>query len=454
MKTRSLLIGAGALLSIALAALIGLARWSDARAGAQPQAGVATGAVIARGAYLARVGDCAACHSVAGKAPFAGGLRMRTPIGAIYTSNITPDRRHGIGNYTLADFDRALRFGVANGHTLYPAMPYSAYSRTSADDVAALYAYFMLAVRPDATPNRDNEIAFPLSLRWPLTLWRWAFAPAPAPFPSAGGAGGASGAGNAGDAMLRRGAYLVEGLGHCGDCHTPRGPTLQVKALGAADGAAYLSGALVDDWHAPSLRNGGAATLGAWSEAEIAQFLRTGGNRHGIAFASMNEVIVNSTQFLTADDALAVARFLKSLTDAGAGQRYAYDPATGEALRNGDAGKRGAMLYLNNCAACHRPDGKGYEGVFPALAGNPAVLGAAPNSVIKIVLEGMQTPRTAATPARFTMPAFGQRLTDAQAADIASFVRTSWGNRAAEVDAHAVRRLRVDAAATATSTTP
>ena len=430
MRARHAILAAGALAIVGLLVLVGAAGWSDANAGAHPVARRADAATVARGAYLARLGDCAACHSVEGKPAFAGGLRMETPIGAIYTSNITPDRRHGIGNYTLADFDRALRYGVANGHTLYPAMPYSAYSRTTPEDVAALYAYFMQGVKPAAVPERDNEIPWPLSMRWPLTLWRWVFAPEPQPFRREGG-----------DALLIRGAYIVEGLGHCGDCHTPRGPGLQVRAFGPADGPAYLSGAIIDGWHAPSLRNGGRASIGAWSEEQIAAFLRSGTNVHGMAFASMNEVIANSTQYLSADDAKAVARYLKSIKDADAGA-YAYDPATSQALRSGDASARGAMLYLDNCAACHRPDGKGYEGVFPALAGNPVLAATAPNSAIRIVLEGMQTARTAATPAQFTMPSFAARLSDVEVADVVSFVRTSWGNRAAPVTPRDVRRLR------------
>jgi mono/diheme cytochrome c family protein len=432
MNKRTLFIGAGSMLVIGLLTLIAATRWSDSRAGTHPQAQAVSTATIARGAYLARLGDCAACHSAPGQVPYSGGLRMQTPIGAIYTSNITPDRQHGIGNYTLADFDRALRFGVANGHTLYPAMPYSAYSSTTPEDVAALYAYFMHEVQPAAVARRDNDIPFPLSMRWPLTIWRWAVAPAPRAFQM-----------QTSDAMLRRGAYIVEGLGHCGDCHTPRGPTLQVRALNAADGPAYLSGAIIDGWHAPSLRNGDRTTIGAWSEADIAQFLRTGSNRHGIAFASMNEVVSNSTQFFSSDDAAAVARFLKSLTDTGAGKgRFAYDSSTSLALRKGDAGARGAQLYLDNCAACHRPDGKGYQGVFPALAGNPVVAAAPSDSVIRIVLEGMKTARTDSTPAQFSMPSFAQRLSDQEVADVATFIRASWGNQAATVSAAEVKQQR------------
>lgn len=397
-----------------------------------PAAGADQAALVEQGRYVATPADCIACHTAVGGKAFAGGHAIQSPIGNMYSTNITPDKATGIGNYTLADFDRALRYGVANGHTLYPAMPYSAYARTTPDDVAALYAYFMQGVQPAAVAERPNEIPWPLSMRWPLTVWRWAFAPAPAPFRLAGA-----------DPVLRRGAYIVEGLGHCGDCHTPRGLGLQVRALGPEGGAAYLAGAMIDGWHAPSLRNGDRTTIGAWTEEQIAAFLRTGSNVHGSAFASMNEVIANSTQYLTPEDALAVARYLKSIRDTDGGQgRYAYDPATSRALRSGDAGARGAMLYLDNCAACHRPDGKGYEGVFPALAGNPAIAAGPPDSVIRVVLEGMQTARTTAAPAQFTMPGFAARLSDAEVADVATFVRSSWGNGAPAVAAQDVKRLR------------
>lgn len=439
MKRLAIYLAAGAA-GIGFAALFAVTRWSDTHAGAMLPEPALTQERIAHGAYLAKLGDCAACHSVPGKAPFSGGLRMETPIGAIFTSNITPDRDHGIGNYSLADFDRALRHGVAGGHTLYPAMPYSAYSITRPDDVAALYAYFKQGVAPAPVPNRDSEIPFPLSMRWPLTVWRWMYAPAPRAFAAPPGT----------DRQLARGAYLVQGLGHCGDCHTARGVGLQVRALGPADGAAYLGGATIDGWHAPSLRNGGRATIGAWSESDIAQFLTSGANRHGSAFGSMSDVIVNSTAHMTDEDARAAARFLKSLPDA-AGPGYRYDPATSVALRHGDAEARGARVYLDNCAACHRPDGKGYERVFPALAGNPVVAAAPADSLIRIVLTGAQTPRTAAAPAQFAMPAFAWRLSDQEVADVVTFIRTSWGNDASPVEGRAVGRLRDAAGSLPTS---
>jgi alcohol dehydrogenase (quinone), cytochrome c subunit len=402
---------------------MGVAHVSDSAAGEKNLvAPAATPAVIARGAYLAGLGDCAACHSVPGKPAYSGGLRMAIPIGAIYTSNITPDPKYGIGRMSLDDFDRALRFGVAEGHSLYPAMPFTSYYNTRPDDVAALYAYFRYGVAPAAVPNRPNDIVFPLSMRWPLTFWRWLYAPSPKPFVASA----------ATDPQLSQGAYFVEGLGHCGECHTPRGITMQMKAVTPAQGAAYLSGAVIEGYFAPSLRNGGPGSIGAWSEQELAQFLETGANTHGIAFGSMSDVITHSTQYMTPADALATAKYLKTLGNPGeeSATPFVYDTTEHLALKNGDASKPGARIYLDNCAACHRPDGVGYERVFPSLAGNPVVQTGNPRSLVSIVLHGSQTPRTDRTPAQFAMPSFAWRLSDRDVADVVNFVRTSWGNSA------------------------
>ncbi len=425
-------------LAIGLASLlvaVGVAHVSDSSTGEKNLvAPAATPALIARGAYLARLGDCAACHSVPGKPAYSGGLRMGIPIGAIYTTNITPDSKDGIGRMSLDDFDRALRFGVAEGHSLYPAMPFTSYYNTRPDDVAALYAFFKYAVAPAAVANRPNDIVFPLSMRWPLTFWRWFFAPSPKPFTASPGM----------DSQLAQGAYFVEGLGHCGECHTPRAVTMQMKATTPAGGAAYLSGAVIENYFAPSLRNSGPGTLGTWNEKELAQFLETGANSQGIAFGSMSDVIIHSTQYMTHADALAAAKYLKSLSGPGEqpAARFTYDPTEHLALKNGDASKPGALIYLDNCAACHRPDGVGYEEVFPRLAGNPVVQAANPRSLVSIVLGGWRTPRTARTPAQFSMPGFAWRLSDEDVANVVNFIRTSWGNGASPVSPAYVARIR------------
>ena len=313
-------------------------------------------------------------------------------------------------------------------------MPFASYCNTRPEDVAALYTYFKCAVAPAAVPNRPNDIVFPLSMRWPLAFWRWFFAPSPKPFAASAGM----------DSPLSQGAYFVEGLGHCGECHTPRALTMQVKAIGPGDGPVYLSGAVIENFFAPSLRNGGPGTIGAWSDSELTQFLKTGANPQGIAFGSMSDVIVHSTQYLTDADALAVARYLKTIRIASDGPTapFAYNKAEHEALRNGDASKPGAMTYLDNCAACHRPDGNGYERVFPRLAGNPVAEADNPLSLITIVLQGSQTPRTRGTPAQFAMPGFAWRLSDQEVAEVINFIRTSWGNRTAPITPEDVIRVR------------
>ena len=361
---------------------------------------------------------------------------MELPIGSIYTSNITPDRDHGIGRFTLADFDRAMRYGVAKGHTLYPAMPFVSYAVARPEDIAALFAYFRSGVAAAPVDPPRNRIIFPLSMRFPLTLWRWAFAPEPKPFMLA----------RDGDPRSSQGAYFVEGLGHCGECHTPRGLAMQLEARKPSEGDAYLSGAVVDHLFAPSLRNVGRGSLSSWGEDDLTRFLRSGANAHGIAFGSMVDVIEHSTQYMTPQDAVATARYLKSFDSTPAVVRHAYDTRTDLRLASGDAGAPGAMVYLNNCAACHRPDGKGYEGVFPSLAGNPVVEARDPASLAAIVLEGSITPRTGTTPARFSMPAFRERLSDQQIADVISFIRKGWGNAAGSMAPEDVGRLRKELA--------
>jgi mono/diheme cytochrome c family protein len=387
--------------------------------------------LIRRGAYLAGLGDCAACHSVPGKPAFSGGYRMPIPIGAIWSTNITPDPNNGTGTFTLTDFDRALRYGVSRGHTLYPAMPFVSYANTRSEDVQALYAYFKYGVQPAPVPNRSPDILFPLSMRFPLTWWRWLFAPTPHPFDLD----------QYPDADLARGAYFVEGLGHCGECHTPRALTLQLKAKSPKDGPAYLSGAVVENFFAPSLRGGGPGSLASWDVADVSTFLKTGVNPHGIAFGSMTDVIEHSTQFMTSDDLNATARYLKSVGASGV-VRPEYDPATARSLAAGDISRPGARTYIDNCAACHRPDGRGYEGVFPALAGNPIVETSDPTSLETIVLRGSKTPRTQKTPAQFAMPGFAWRLSDEEVAGVVSFIRSSWGNHASVVTPQTVAKNR------------
>jgi len=422
----------------ATALLMANAAWA-ADPSADPQ-------LIQRGEYLSRAGDCMACHTVKDGKPYVGGLGIASPLGTIYSTNITPDKHTGIGNYTLEDFDRALRQGIAkDGHSLYPAMPYTSFARVSPDDVKALYAYFMHGVAPVDQPNKANGITWPLSMRWPLSVWRKMFAPAPVDTP-------APAAADSGDAAMLRGKYLVEGLGHCSACHTPRGVALQEKATSAADGTDFLSGGTVDGWLAGNLRSDTTDGLGTWSKADLVAFLKTGRNAHSAAFGGMSDVVAQSTQYMSDSDLNAIAAYLKSLPpkDASATKVVAYSDTVGKELLSGHAASfPGAMDFLNNCAACHRATGKGYAETFPTLAQNPAVNSADPQSLIHIILKGAQVPATSAAPTSYTMPAFDWRLTDKEVADIATFVRSSWGNNAPDVSASDVAKVRKEIGAAA-----
>lgn len=410
----------------ALTLLASLPAW-----GAEPDA-----ALIEKGRYLARAGDCVACHTAKGGVPFAGGLAMETPIGTVYSTNITP-HSDGIGNYSFEDFDKAVRHGIGkSGSSLYPAMPYPSYARVSDTDMQALYAYFMNGVGPVAEPNKATDIPWPLSMRWPLAIWRELFAPDVSAYQAPAGS----------DPVISRGAYLVEGLGHCGACHTPRAITMQEKALSAADSADFLAGsAPLEGWIAKSLRGDHKDGLGSWSEEQLVQFLKTGRSDRSAVFGGMSDVVEHSMQYMTGEDLTAIARYLKTLpavdrTDTP----HEYDARVADALWKGDDSKVGAGVYIDNCAACHRTDGQGYTRVFPALAGNPVLQTADASSLIHIVLAGGTLPATHTAPSTFTMPGFAWRLSDQEVADVVNFIRTSWGNQGSQVSADDVKQMRGD----------
>ena len=395
----------------------------------QPQAAEFDPALVSRGEYVARLSDCVACHSLPGKAPFAGGLEMATPLGNIHATNVTPDPTHGIGRYSLADFDRAVRHGVApGGRRLYPAMPYPSYAKLSDDDVRALYAFFMKGVQPANQANIPSDIPWPLNMRWPIALWNGLFAPnatyATKP---------------AQDAQWNRGAYIVQGPGHCGSCHTPRGLAFNEKALDEA-GTPFLAGALLDGWYAPSLRQDPNTGLGRWSEAQIVQFLKTGRNQHAVVYGSMTEAFNNSTQFMNDDDLAAIARYLKSLP--GDPQRDGAPWAYQAVAANARTDAPGAHTYATRCASCHGADGKGQPDWMPPLAGATSALATETASAINITLNGAQRVVAAGVPDAYRMPALREQLSDQDIAEVLTYVRSSWGNHGSAVEAKAVGKLR------------
>jgi mono/diheme cytochrome c family protein len=384
-----------------------------------------------RGEYLARAGDCVSCHSAPGGKAFAGGLKMGSPLGAIYSTNITPDPETGIGNYSLEDFDRAVRRGVAkDGHRLYPAMPYPSYAKLSDADVAALYDFFMKQVPPVHQANLKNEIPPMLDFRWPLAIWNLLFTTSTGYVDKSGH-----------DDPWNRGAYLVQGLGHCGACHTPRGIAWQEKALDDSS-PDYLSGAALDAWYAPDLRGDMRTGLGSWSKDDIVEFLKHGHNRVGTAFGSMIDVVNNSTPYLSDSDIDAIAVYLKSLPATSTQQTVAYDDATTVALRGGHASQPGAAVYTGTCANCHGLDAKGFTPYIPALAGNPIVLDNDPSSLINLVLNGSNPLVVKGTPDAYRMPQFRLQFSDQDIADVVTFIRNGWGNQAPAITAAQVAELR------------
>ncbi len=362
---------------------------------------VAAQSIVERGEYLARAGDCVSCHTAPGGEPFAGGLRLDTPFGYMLAPNITPDPDTGIGRWSGEDFYRALHHGVnKRGQDMYPTMPYDFYTRVTRADVDALYAY-LRTVKPARNAVDVNHLDFPFNQRYAMGVWRELYFREGTyrPDPSK-------------SASWNRGAYLVEGLGHCSDCHSPR------NLMGGIEKSKQFSGAVVDGWFALDLTSDITTGLGAWTVEELATYFKTG-VRHDktTVLGPMAEVVRNSLSYLTDADRTAMAEYLKSIPPDSTLRTGRVQP---------DATKvRGAQLYTDNCSGCHQARGRGVPGVFPPLAGNPVVLAADPNNILKVVDRGIR-----ARGNFIAMPAFNIQLTPEQVAEIANYVRTSWGNTA------------------------
>lgn len=390
-------------------------------------------ATIQRGAYLARAGDCVACHSAPGGKPFAGGLPIKSPMGVMYSTNITPDPVHGIGKYTEQQFAQALRDGIrADGQHLYPAMPYPDYRAITDSDVHALYTYFMKGVQPVAQAAPRTALSFPFNQRWGMAAWNRAFTSAKPFVPVISHT-----------AEISQGRYLVQTLGHCGSCHTPRGIAMQEKALDDST-PLYLAGGKVGTWATPSLRG-----MPGWTVSDIVDYLEKGRNAFASVGGEMAAVVEHSTQHLTEGDLRAMAVYLKSLPAdaASAGLRpdaQASTAKTVKMLADGRGLDRGAMLYLNTCQACHATDGKGAKGIFPRLNGARIVVQQDPGPLIEVVLKGVQTPSTKKAPSVLPMPGFEHHLNDQQVAELITFLRSSWGNNAPPVSTRTVAAVRGD----------
>jgi mono/diheme cytochrome c family protein len=412
------------LIVLAALAVIAIQLWHDP-GGDQASVPVADAAQqISRGQYLARAGDCISCHTVRGGAHYAGGRRIPTPFGDLYAPNITPDRNTGIGEWTADDFWRAMHNGKSrDGSFLYPAFPYPNYTLVTRADADALFAY-LRSVPAAHRPNQQHDLRFPYNQRLLLGLWRalyfrpGVYQPDPAQ-----------------SVAWNRGAYLVQGLGHCNACHSNR------NVLGATDAGAGLAGGLIPilNWYAPSLASDLESGIGEWPERDLARLLKTGVSPRGAVFGPMAEVVRQSLQHMSDSDIAAMAAYLKARPISG-GQAPVTSRESGEdpvaMLRLGSA------LYEKHCEQCHKIGGGGSPPDYPPLAGNRSVTTPSAINPIRMVLNGGFPPSTAGNPRPFGMPPYGPLLNDREVAAVVTYIRNSWDNSAPQVSPNEVRVYR------------
>jgi mono/diheme cytochrome c family protein len=384
----------------------------------------ASAELLKKGEYLARAGDCIACHTAREGKTFAGGLPMKTPFGTLYTSNITPDPQTGIGTWSSDQFYRMMHDGrFPDGGLVYPAMPFGSYTKVTREDSDAIYAY-LRSVPPVKQVNKPHELTFPFNNRSLIIGWRTLFFNEgefkPDPTKSA---------------EWNRGAYLVEGLGHCGMCHTA------INALGGSSESQAFEGGLIpmQYWYAPSLTSNKEAGLGEWSLQEIVDYLRTGVSARGAVYGPMAEVVYNSLQYLNDEDIRAMAVYLKGLAQGTSPDRPPTPLPSSESSLLLSLGKQ---IYDRDCASCHGATGLGMPPNYPPLAGNQSIQMSSAVNAIRMVLNGGYPPGTAGNPMPYGMPPFAQRLSDDEVAAVVTYIRTSWGNRGAPVTARQANELR------------
>ncbi|WP_250627988.1 c-type cytochrome [Pinirhizobacter soli] len=377
-------------------------------------------ASVERGRYLATAGDCASCHTALNGAPFAGGRVVGTPFGGIPTPNITFDRATGIGAWTKDEFYLAMHEGVSrDGTLLYPAFPFTSYTRMTRADVDAVYDFLGTVARV-SRKNDEPQLSWPYSMRSLMSAWRLLYFDKGeyVPDPSK-------------SAAWNRGAYLVQGPGHCNDCHTAR------NSLGATVSSPRLAGGLipVQDWYASDLSMAKGGGLANFRQQDIVDLLKTGRSARGTAFGPMAEVVQMSTQYLSDDDLAAIATYLQSLPPRPA-------PDQGNDIDASASMARGQKIYADSCADCHGVSGTGVAGVYPPLDANSSVAEPVGVNAIRIVLSGGFAPVTAGNRRPYSMPPFAQKLSDQEVADVTTYIRRSWGNNAPPVQIDDVRKYR------------
>nr|HET7860550.1 cytochrome c [Caldimonas sp.] len=424
------LVGAIVLAALAVAVVLSMQPGAlppkPAQDKAAPRPAGATNAetlVIQKGEYLARAGDCVACHTNPEGKEFAGGRAMPTPFGALYSPNITPDEETGIGQWSSDEFYRMMHSGVSrDGSLLYPAMPFASYTKVTRADSDAIYAYLM-SVQPVKQKNRPHELRFPFNKRELLIGWRTLYFKEgeyqPDPKQSE---------------QWNRGAYLVEGLGHCSMCHTA------INALGGSKESKEFEGGMIpnQNWYAPSLTSNREAGLGDWDLKDIADLLQVGVSKRATVYGPMAEVVYNSLQYMTDADAEAMAVYLKTLP-----KRDADPLPTSQArLVQPSVMESGRKIYDRQCSICHGSDGKGHPPAYPPLAGNQSITMASPVNSIRMVLNGGYAPGTKKNPRPHGMPPFSHILDDDEVAAVVTYIRVAWDNSGAPVAPAQVPELR------------
>jgi mono/diheme cytochrome c family protein len=408
--------GASLLGGIALAAFF---FWPAAQEPVSASSSQPTGAeLIARGEYLTKAADCMACHTVPGGRPFAGGLAFHLPVGTLYAPNITPDRETGIGAWSDAEFVRALHRGVDNkGKNLYPAFPYTAYALLSTDDALAIRAYLATLPAVRAQPPA-NELFFPFNQRYFLRAWNQLFLPSHPfqPDPSR-------------DETSNRGAYLVEAMGHCGECHTPR------NAMMALDDSRKFAGAKQQGWLAYNLTSDRRSGLGGWSDAQLEHYLATGhAAGRGPASGPMAEVVEYSLRYLTPQDIHAIASYLRDVPAQPDGP-----PAVQAGASVAAPDPLGSRLFVQACAGCHLPDGDGRQSPWAALRGSHSAGDPAGVNLLQVLTHGSQIRTDEGL--MFMHPFIGA-YTDRELAALANYATSQFGFREGKITPEQVRKQR------------
>ena len=370
---------------------------------------------VERGRYLAVAGDCAGCHTTTGGASFAGGRPLETPFGTVLSANLTPDAS-GLKSWNADQFYRAMHEGIsANGDHLYPAFPYNYFTRMPRADTDALFAYLQ-SLPPVANRPDRNQLPFPFNIRALMSLWNLLYLDKATFAPDA-----------TRSEQWNRGAYLVEGPGHCAACHTPR------TILGGPQKGRDFQGGAFGTWFAPDLTPNGRTGLGGWTRDETVAFLKTGRNAHASASGEMGLVVQDSTSQLADEDLQAIAAWL---ADRAASPAVQMTPPDSAEMKAGEA------IFVDECASCHLAQGQGQTLAFPPLAHSANAQQVDPTTSLHLILAGAQASPTRAAPTPFTMPAFAWKLDDRQVAAVATYIRNNWGNAAPAVSADQVARLR------------